>query len=138
MMETIKIYEVSKRPTTNTSAEVYKLMKDIKDNEQELMMLLCLDSRNRVISRNIITIGGLNSSIVHPREIFRTAIMNNANTIILVHNHPSGLSEPSPDDIEVTQMLVKASKIIGIDILDHVIVGHDNYTSMNEKELVDF
>jgi len=137
-METIKIYEVSKRPTTNTSAEVFKLMKDIKDNEQELMMLLCLDSRNRVISRNIITIGGLNSSIVHPREIFRTAIMNNANTIILVHNHPSGLSEPSPDDIEVTQMLVKASKIIGIDILDHVIVGHDNYTSMNEKELVDF
>ena len=137
-METIKIYEVSKRPTTNTSAEVYKLMKDIKDNEQELMMLLCLDSRNRVISRNIITIGGLNSSIVHPREIFRTAIMNNANSIILVHNHPSGNPEPSKEDIEITEMLIKASKVMGIEILDHVIVGYDSYTSMNEKDIVDF
>ncbi len=131
-------YKKSERPILNISKDVAKMLQDIKDENQEMFVLLCLDSRNGLISRNIITIGGLNSSIVHPREIFKTAILNSANSIILAHNHPTGICDPSREDIKTTEVILKASKVMGINLLDHIIVGGNNHISMKEDGLVNF
>jgi DNA repair protein RadC len=86
-----------------------------------------------VIKDEIISIGILNASIVHPREVFKSAIKESANSIILVHNHPSGDSEPSVEDKEITERLMEAGELLDIKVLDHVIIGKDNYHSFKEN-----
>ena len=123
----------------DSSQDVVKLLKaELDFMKREHFIGLYLDSRNKLLRKETISIGGLNSSIVHPRELFKIALQESANSIILVHNHPSGITEPSKDDIEITNMLIKSSKIMGIDILDHVIIGEKGFTSMAEKGIVDF
>jgi DNA repair protein RadC len=107
-------------------------MHDIKNWNKEVFVVFCLDSANQIISREIISIGILNSTIVHPREIFRTAILRNANSIIISHNHPSGNLEPSNEDIKITTQIKKAGEIIGIKLLDHVIISKTGHCSMLE------
>lgn len=109
---------------------------DLKHLQQEHFVILLLDTKNCVISQELITVGTLNSSIVHPREVFKPAIKKSVSAIILVHNHPSGDSTPSKEDIEVTKRLIKAGQLIGIDVLDHVIIGGSGYTSLREEQLI--
>lgn len=123
----------------NTSKDVVKLLKpELSFLKREHFVGLYLDSRNCLLKKETVSIGGLNTSIVHPREIFNIAIQESANSVIVAHNHPSGNPKPSKDDIEITKMLVKASKIIGIDLLDHVVLGEGKYVSMAENNLVRF
>jgi len=102
----------------------------------EIFGILTLDTRNRVIGLHEITKGNLNTSVIHPREIFQRAILNNANSIIMFHNHPSGNIEPSAEDIQITKLLVDAGKLMGIPIIDHLVVSSEGHTSMMEKGLL--
>ena len=92
-------------------------------------MMMTLNTKNKTIGLNMVSVGSLNSSIVHPREVFKLAILQNARSIIVAHNHPSGDTNPSKEDIESTKRLVEAGKILGIDVLDPLVIG-DDYTSL--------
>ncbi|HII4444644.1 JAB domain-containing protein [Clostridium perfringens] len=108
--------------------------KFLVDSDREKMILLCLDSKNQPTAINTVSIGCLNSSIVHPREVFKVAILSNSASIIVYHNHPSGDVKPSKDDINITQRLKESGKILGIDLIDHIIVGSSEmYYSFKEK-----
>lgn len=109
------------------------LMTDMSSLLQEHFVVLFLNVKNEVLHKQTIFIGSLNSSIVHPREIYREAVKRSAASIIAAHNHPSGNPAPSPEDIEVTKRLVEAGSIIGIDLLDHVIIGDHKFISLKEK-----
>ncbi len=109
------------------------LMPDMTSLSQEHFVVLFLDVKNQIIHKKTIFIGGLNASIVHPREIFREAVKRSAASIICAHNHPSGVPTPSPEDIEVTKRIQEAGFIIGIELLDHIIIGDHQFTSLKEK-----
>ena len=109
------------------------LMTDMSTLQQEHFVALFLNVKNEVLHKQTVFIGSLNSSIVHPREIFREAVKRSAASIIVAHNHPSGQTAPSPEDIEVTKRLVEAGSIVGIDLLDHVIIGDHRFISLKEK-----
>lgn len=108
----------------------------LRDKKQEVFMVVSLSSANKVLRERIITTGLLNSSLTHPREVFREAILEQAASIILLHNHPSGNTEPSREDIAVTRQLVESGRIIGIAVHDHIIIAGDTYTSMMERGLM--
>lgn len=110
--------------------EVYEYAKDMRDLPREHLRGIYLDTHNRVIHDEMISIGTINSNIVHPREVFKSAIEYNAAAVILVHNHPSGVVTPSLSDIEITKQLIEAGKIVGINLLDHIIVTKDGFTSI--------
>ena len=122
-----------KKVIMKDSDTVFREMRDIKKWNKEAFVGFYLDSQSKVISREIISIGILNSVIVHPREIFRTAIIRNANAIIVAHNHPSGNLEPSSEDIEITKKLRQSGDIIGIKLFDHVIVSNEGYYSFSDR-----
>lgn len=142
---TIKIASMQVKESATvklTSPEqAYEAMKHTANLAQETFNIITLDAKNREIGKHIITIGTLTSSLVHPRDIFRAAIGDNAQSIILAHNHPSGNPTPSSQDIEVTKKLIEAGKIMGIPVLDHVIVGRDKgneFLSLRESGLCNF
>lgn len=117
--------------------EVYKIIAEyLKGVDREHLVLLTLDTKNVITSITTISIGSLNTSIVHPREVFKTAILSNAASIILAHNHPSGDSTPSKEDINITDRIKESGKILGIDLLDHLIIGDDSYISLKEKGIL--
>lgn len=99
-------------------------------------MVASLDNRNKIINIDIISIGTLNSSLIHPRETFEVAIKNHAAAIIICHNHPSGELKPSKDDLVVTDNLVNAGKLLGIEVADHLIITKDGYFSFKEKKII--
>ena len=103
---------------------------------EEIFVIICLDTKNQVIGTFKVSQGSLNASIVHPREVFKRALISNAGSIILAHNHPSGDTAPSKEDIDVTDRLVEAGELLGIRVLDHIIVGHTRYLSFKEKRLI--
>lgn len=107
----------------------------LPDRNKEQFMILHLDSKNKIIKDEIISIGILNASIVHPREVFKSAIKENANAIILTHNHPSGDPTPSEEDEKITEIIQKAGEIIGISVLDHVIIGNTHYSFREERKI---
>ncbi|MDQ0342367.1 DNA repair protein RadC [Lederbergia wuyishanensis] len=109
------------------------VMNDMRFLTQEHFVALYLNTKNQVIHRQTIFIGSLNASIVHPREVFKEAIRRSAASIICLHNHPSGDPAPSREDIDVTKRLVECGKMIGIELLDHLIIGDKKYVSMKEK-----
>lgn len=109
------------------------LMPEMTQLLQEHFTVLFLNVKNEIMSQQTIFIGSLNASIVHPREIFREAVKKSAASIICAHNHPSGNPTPSPEDIEVTKRIAEAGLIIGIDLLDHIIIGDHRYISMKGK-----
>jgi len=141
--EIIACFELGKRLLKGKKARVYlkpkevwKELKNIRDNKKEHFVIFYLDSRNQEIKREIISIGSLNTSLVHPREVFEPAVRNLAAQIILAHNHPSGDPEPSEDDITITKRLVEAGKIMGIEVVDHIIVVKNGFLSFKEKGLL--
>ena len=111
-------------------------MGDIKNWNKEVFVAFYLDSQNKVISREILSIGTLNKSIIHPRDEFRTAVVRNANAIIISHNHPSGSLEPSDEDINTTERLRKAGDLMLIKLIDHVIVTRHGHYSFAEHGMV--
>lgn len=104
--------------------------------QKEHFVCLFLNTKNHVIAQETLSIGSLNASIVHPREIFRAAIKRSSASIICVHNHPSGDPTPSPEDIDVTLRLMEAGQLLGIEVLDHIIIGDQNFTSLKEQGLI--
>jgi DNA repair protein RadC len=108
-------------------------MEAMRDLKQEHLVCLFLNTKNRVIGEKTIFIGSLNSSIVHPREIFKEAVIRSAASLVCLHNHPSGDPEPSREDIEVTKRLVNAGQLVGIELLDHVIIGNGKFISLRNE-----
>ncbi|MBP0723890.1 DNA repair protein RadC [Bacillus sp. RG28] len=109
------------------------MMDEMRFLQQEHFVCLYLNTKNQIIARETIFIGSLNASIVHPREVFKEAFRRSAASIICLHNHPSGDPSPSREDIDVTKRLVECGKIIGIELLDHIIIGEHKYVSLKEK-----
>ncbi|HBE45050.1 MAG TPA: hypothetical protein DDW17_06280 [Deltaproteobacteria bacterium] len=108
----------------------------IKDKAKEHFKLILLNSRNRVIAVNHISTGTLTASLVHPREVFKEAIRHSVASVIIAHNHPSGDPEPSEEDVRMTKKLVEAGKLLGIEVLDHVIIGRNRPFSFKEKGMI--
>ena len=113
--------------------DAYKALNRYKNKDQEYFFVLTLNGAHEIIKSNIISIGLANRTLVHPREVFRTAIKDNAVAVILAHNHPSGNTDPSHDDREVTEMMIKAGKIVGIEVLDHMVFAKTGFYSFLEK-----
>ncbi|NMB08698.1 MAG: DNA repair protein RadC [Tissierellia bacterium] len=112
------------------------LMEEMRYLKKEHFKTIILDTKNQIISIENISIGNLNASIVHPREVFNIAIRKSANAIILVHNHPSGDPTPSTEDINITHRLIDAGNIIGIKVLDHIIIGDNKYISFKQRNII--
>jgi DNA repair protein RadC len=120
-----------------TAEDVFHYFVDeYKDKKQEYFIALLLNTKNQIIRDEVISLGTLNASLIHPREVFRSAIRAGSNAIILVHNHPSGGCKPSFEDKEVTKILLKAGEVLQIKVLDHVIIGKDNFFSLKEKGII--
>jgi len=132
----LSLQNVNYRGKEITSPEkVFNLIKSrLKDYHKEHFYVIALDSRNYSIAE--ISVGTLNENIVHPREVFTEAIKNKAASVIFVHNHPSGDSQPSEEDIEITKRLVEAGKILGIEVLDHIIITKEGFFSFKEGGLL--
>jgi len=116
--------------TIRNAKDVFEYLADMRDLPKEHMRGLYLNAHGRIIRDEVISIGTVNSNLLHPREVFHPAIVSNAAAVIVAHNHPSGETTPSAEDIEVTKQLVQAGKILGIALLDHVIITKDAYTSV--------
>jgi len=110
----------------------------LKNSQKECLVLLVLDSKNRIISEEILSVGNINSSIADPREIYLKALKKNGVAVILLHNHPSGDPSPSMEDIMTTERIAKAGELLGIPLKDHIIIGQDSYVSLNAEGYLKF
>jgi len=129
--------ESGKKPVVKTPDEAVNLVRGrLRGKKKEHFLALLLDTRGQVIKPSEVSIGSLDTSVVHPREVFKEAISASAASVIFVHNHPSGDPEPSEDDIKLTERLAQAGEIVGIEVLDHIIVGDKNYLSLKSKGLL--
>jgi len=126
-----------RRPEATHPSQVYDMLRDeLLGLKQEVLKVLLLDTKNRVEHVETVFVGTLNCSVIHPREIFRLAIRHSACAIIVVHNHPSGTTAPSEQDIRATKQIVQAGEHIQIQVLDHVIIGKEGYFSMREEGML--
>ena len=144
MVSSINIYKIKMikedtveyNNTIKSPCDVAALAREVLEMHEmaeENFIILCLNTKNKIVGIHTVSIGSLNASIVHPREVFKVALLNNANGIICLHNHPSGDPEPSREDIEITHRLANAGNILGINVLDHVIIGEQRYVSLKEQ-----
>ena len=117
-------------------AEAYALVRDLKRARKEHLVSLYLDAQNRLICRETVSIGSLNTTRTHPREVLQPAIVNCALAFILVHNHPSGSLDPSRDDVEFTRTMSRAGELMGISLYDHLIVSQRGFVSLKERGLL--
>jgi DNA repair protein RadC len=130
------ITDESEKPAIKSPEDVTNMVSvRLKGKKKEHFLVLCLDTRNRLINCRPVSMGSLDTSVVHPREVFKEAISSTAASVIFVHNHPSGNPEPSKEDIELTKRLAKAGEIIGIDVLDHIIVCDRGHVSLKARNL---
>ena len=116
--------------TIRTAKDVFDYVRDMRELSKEHLRGIYVNTHHRVIHDEVISIGTVNANIIHPREVFKPALEYSAAAIVLVHNHPSGITKPSEADIEVTKQLVKAGRILGVDLLDHVIVTKNKFVSI--------
>ena len=125
------------RPVLKSPENVAAVVRSrLKGKKKEHFLVLCLDTRNRLIQCRPVSVGSLDTSVVHPREVFKEAVSASAASVIFAHNHPSGDTEPSKEDIELTRRLVKAGEIVGIEVLDHIIVCDKAYLSLKSRNLL--
>jgi DNA repair protein RadC len=122
--------------TLAQAADVHAVARDLELARKEHFVAFYLDARNRVLARETISVGSLSASIVHPREVFAPALERRAASIIIVHNHPSGDPEPSDDDLALTRRLVEVGLLLGIEVLDHLVIGHGIYVSLKSRGLM--
>jgi len=133
--EATMLYDIRKITSPNDAVEIGRRFLENSDREQ--LLELCLNTKNQPVALNVVSVGSLNSSIVHPREVFKPAILSNAATIILYHNHPSGDPTPSSEDINITNRLKECGKLMGLELMDHIIIGSDgSYCSLKEKGIL--
>lgn len=142
----IAICELSKRFRSYKSGERYKIsspkdaaeyvIEEMRYLNQEILKVLMLDIKNKVICEKDVSMGSINSSIVHPREVFKDAILKNSASIIIFHNHPSGETTPSKEDINTTFRIKESGKILGIQLLDHIIIGNGKFISLKEQGVI--
>jgi DNA repair protein RadC len=123
-------------PLVRGPETIFELTADIRRSNREHFVGFYLNSRNQVLRREIISIGSLNASIVHPREVFIPALAVSAASLILAHNHPSGDPSPSEEDLAITRRITESGRLLGIELLDHVVVARDAYTSFKERRLL--
>jgi len=138
-------FEIGKRLETSTEelnplittpeSIIRQIKPSLKGKKKEHFVLISLDTRNHLINKQTVSIGSLDSSIVHPREVFKEALIASAASVIFIHNHPSGDPSPSEDDIALTKRLAEAGKILGIAVLDHIIICDNAYVSMKARNL---
>jgi len=129
--------KIPKKITLGSPKEVVDYLREkIGKEKKEYFLILSLDARSNLINIKTISIGSLDANIVHPREVFKKAIECSAASVILVHNHPSGDPEPSEDDLETTKQLTEAGKILGIEVVDHIIITKNNYFSFKDGNLI--
>lgn len=127
--------EYKKIMSPKDAKKIFEMYLDGAD--REILVCLCLNTKNHVVNIGTVSVGSLNASIVHPREVFKTAILSNSASIILAHNHPSGDPTPSKEDIGITHRIKEGGKILGIDLLDHIILGDDgNFISLKTKGII--
>ncbi|MBI2620831.1 DNA repair protein RadC [candidate division WWE3 bacterium] len=130
--------EEEERLGVKNPGDVFKVVrKDLFAQKREHLYILSLDTRNVLLSKDLVSVGTVNETLVHPREVFRQALLRNAVSIILVHNHPSGDPTPSNDDILLTDKIAKAGKDVGIALVDHVVVCDDSFISIKGMKLFD-
>ena len=127
------IRELTGDYTINNAKDVYKYLEEFKNQDREHFIVIGLDSKNKPCYREIVHIGTLNKTVIHPREVFKKAIMMSSNSLIIAHNHPSGDTAPSQEDIKVTNDLKKCGEILQINLLDHIIIGKDSYKSIIDE-----
>ncbi|HMQ52787.1 MAG TPA: DNA repair protein RadC [Anaerolineae bacterium] len=120
---------------TSPSDAANLLMLEMGALPQENLRTILLDTKNRVLSSPTVYVGNVNSSIIRVAEVFRDAVRSNATAIIVAHNHPSGDPTPSPEDVQVTRSIVQAGQLLGIDVLDHLVIGHQRFVSLKERGL---
>ena len=138
---TLKIVRESsllyKPRTIRGPEDAFELVRNtLEDADRETFLVICLSTKNEPVALHTVSIGTLNSSVVHPREVFKAALMVNTSSLILAHNHPSGDPVPSREDIEITRRLVEAGNVLGIQILDHIIVGNGRYRSLKDAGML--
>src|ERR1035437_1344761 len=135
----VRYDELSEMPKKKISSprDFYELFLPVfKEEPVEIFIVAWLSSANRIIGFEKVSVGNLNSSIVDPRSVFRSAIVSNSASIIVAHNHPSGNNEPSEEDIAITKKLVESGKLLGVHVFDHLIFAEDTYTSFVERRLI--
>jgi len=123
-------------PLVRGPETIFELTADIRRSNREHFVGFYLNSRNQVLRREIISIGSLNASIVHPREVFIPALAVSAASLILAHNHPSGDPSPSEEDLAITRRIAESGRLLGVELLDHVVVAREAYTSFKERRLL--
>jgi DNA repair protein RadC len=121
---------------SNPASIAMYYMEEMRHHKQEVMKLLLLNTKNKLICGNDISKGTVNTAVISPRELFVEALQKNAVSIILIHNHPSGDSTPSKEDVLITKRIAKAGEMIGIELLDHIVIGNNCFTSLREKKLL--
>lgn len=114
------------------------IQKMIGDSDRENLVLVCLDTKNKPTSVQILSTGSLNASLLHPREVFKSVLLSNSASFIIGHNHPSGDLTPSQEDIRITKRLIEVGQLMGIELMDHLIVSDTSFMSMREKGTVSF
>lgn len=119
--------------TISSSDDVYRTMIVESKIDRECCWVLHMNTKNQVIEKELISMGTVNASLVHPREVYRKAIINGSVSIMIVHNHPSGVTTPSPEDVEISERLMEASKIIDVPLLDFIIIGDGHYSFADEQ-----
>jgi len=132
-MELARRFLVKKENIIQNPTDVLPLVSHLKRKQQEYFICISLNGANELIQSRVVTVGLLNSSQIHPREVFADVITDRAASVILIHNHPSGSLSPSESDIQITNQLVEAGKILGLTVLDHIIVSKRGHMSMKEK-----
>ncbi|TSC94292.1 MAG: DNA repair protein RadC [Candidatus Berkelbacteria bacterium Athens1014_28] len=132
----LKVDDSNTLTTIQTPKDIIAQVSYLKNHKKENFVVLYLNTRNQLINKETISIGSLNANIVHPREVFEPAISGFASSVAFVHNHPSGDPEPSEDDKKITKQLVEAGKILGIEVLDHIIIGQESFVSFKDKDLI--
>ncbi len=134
-IELSKRYLIKQNKKIRDADDIYNELLEYKNKKQEYFIVITLDGANHIIEKRVVSIGILNRSLVHPREVFADAISDRAASIVIAHNHPSGLLEASNEDILITKRLQESSKLLGIELLDHIIISKNGYLSMKDEEL---
>lgn len=130
-------YRGKKLPEIRGPDDVVKLVgPKLRREQREHFLVLLLNARHEVMGQETVSVGSLNASIVHPREVFRPAVLASAAAIVLVHNHPSGDPEPSEEDLSITKRLVQAGEILGVSVLDHVVIASRGVVSLRARQLL--
>lgn len=132
--ETSILYDIRKIQAPKDAVELGKRF--LEDSDREQLLVCCLDAKNQPTAINVVSVGNLNNSIVHPREVFKSAILSNSASIILFHNHPSGDPTPSKEDTNITERVKECGNILGIKLIDHIIIGDNSYYSLKENGII--